>query len=85
MFVPRNIQYQIVVQFLSDTNGCKKDWIKDDTITNKKHNSDVNEGLKQLPYIGNDDRDYIYNNSTSKYEESDYDENIQDSCKSRIH
>ena len=32
-FVSSNKHDQIVIQFLSDTNDCKNDQIKDDTIT----------------------------------------------------
>ena len=79
-FVTSNKQDQIVLQFLSDINGCKNDWIKDDTITSfitdstKFYDKNKNELMNvKLMNLKNDRIDLIltgnvFNNKFGKFE-----------------
>ena len=79
-FVSSNKHDQIVIQFLSDTNDCKNDQIKDDTITyfitdsTKLYDKNKNELINvKLMNLKNDRIDLIltgnvFNNKFGKFE-----------------
>ena len=79
-FVSSNKHDQIVIQFLSDTNDCKNDQIKDDTITSfitdstKLYDKNKNELMNvKLMNLKNDRIDLIltgnvFNNKFGKFE-----------------